>query len=176
MARYVDILQLREDLNLPRSIPVPEPDEAYKGRYEDPMATAENGNGYQIGFVDILKLRKEVLSPLHSSPEPNNAEETETLEIVQNNDVLKNLVGDNMPLHSSIICAFHTIYNIGKVHRCGMTALTEVVYVTWSVVAFTPLAQIVHRTARDRWKTGQKLPFRTFCDATLYLLIASFSE
>ena len=158
--------------NLPRPISVPEPADPYEGRYEDSMATAENGNGCQIGFVDILELRREVLSPLHSSPEPNNAEEAETLEIVQNDDVVE----DNMSLHSSSICTVQTICNFGKIHWCYMMALTEALYVTWTVVAVFPFAQILHRTARDRWKTGQKLSFRTSCVNSLYFLISSFSE
>ena len=115
--------------------------------------------GSHIGYVDILELRKEVLSVPYPNPEPSNTEEAEkgfeTLEIVVNeNVVLEKQPRSKIPQHSWKILTFQKIFTFGKIHWCCMMALTEAVHVTWSAVAVIPVTQVTHRTARERWKMG----------------------
>ena len=158
--RYIDILKLREEiLSLPRSIPVVEPDNAKEEKHDISVDTTGNGIESHIGYVDILRLREEVLSPRLSTPEPNEMKEVKTVDNVY--VLKKEQVEAKTHLSSWKNISDQTIVAFGKVHRrCTMT-LSEEDFVTWTVVALTPSAQVAHRKARERLKKGQKLPFRT---------------
>ena len=159
MVGYVDILKLREEvLNHHHSTPVPKPDNAYEGKPDDSVATAERGSGSHIGYVDILALRKELLKLPLSNPEPSNTKEVETLKTVVN-VVLEKQIEVIVSQYSRKMLTFATIFSFRKAHRCCIMTLTEEVYGTWSVVVLICFTQESHRKARDRRKMGRELPF-----------------
>ena len=123
------------------------------------MDTAGNGIESHIGYVDILKLREEVLSPPLSTPEPN---ETKEVEMLDNIYVLtiKQVEATLLPSWRNI--THRTIATFRKGHRRWIMTLIEIeeVFVTWTVVDLTHSAQVAHRKARERRKKGQKLENR----------------
>ena len=141
-------------------MPVVEPDNAKEEKHDNSVDTAGNGIESLIGYVDILKLREEVLSPPLSTPEPNETKEVETLDVCV---LTKKQVEAKALLSSWENISHQTIVTFGKVHRRWIMTLIEIeeVFVTWTVVALTNSAQVAHRKARERLKKGQKLPFRT---------------
>ena len=158
LVRYVDILKLREEiLSLPHSMPIVQPNNAKEEKHDNSVDTAGNGIESQMGHLDILKLREEVLRPPPSTPEPNKTKEVETVDNVY--FLTKKQAEAKTRLLSWKTITQQTIITFRKVHwRCIMTLIEEV-FVTWTVVAFTPSGQIAHRKARGKTKKGLK--FRT---------------
>ena len=156
LVRYVDILKLREEiLSLPHSMPIVQPNNAKEEKHDNSVDTAGNRIESQMGHLDILKLREEVLRPPPSTPEPNKTKEVETVDNVY--VLTKKQAEAKTRLLSWKTITQQTIITFSKVHwRCIMTLIEEV-FVTWTVVAFTPLGQIAHRKARGKTKKGLKL-------------------
>ena len=168
MDRCIDILKLREEiLRLPHSMPVFEPDNPKETKDDNSVEMAENGIESRIRYVNILKLREEVLSSVPLTiPEHNHTEEVKTVDV---NVFSKKQVEAKTHLPAGRILALHTIINFGKVHRCCTMTLTEEVLLTWIVGGF-PSAQVAHRKARERWKMRlatisniSKIVVITFC-------------
>ena len=169
MDRYIDVRKLKEEiLTLPHFIPVVEPDNAKEEKYENLVDTAGNGIESQIGFVDILTLREEVVSPPLSIPEPSETKEVETVDNVCALSQKQVEATTHRPPWKTL--TRQTIVTFGKIHRRRTMTLIEEAFLTWTVVTFTPLAKIAHRKARDRWKMGQSYHFE-HSRKLLYLII-----
>merc|ERR1712240_418084 len=137
-----------------------EPDNEKEEKHNNSVDTAGLGIESHTGYVDILKLREEVLSPPLSTPEPNETKEVEMLDII-NVLTIKQVEATLLPSWRSI--THRTIATFGKGHRRWIMTLIEIeeVFVTWTVVALTNSAQVAHRKAGERQKRGLKLSFRT---------------
>ena len=114
---------------------------------------AGNGIKSHICYVDLLKLREEVLSPPLSIPEPSETKEVETVDNVCALSQKQVEATTHRPPWKTL--TRQTIVTFGKIHRRRTRTLIEEAFLTWTVVTFTPLAKIAHRKARDRWKMGQ---------------------